>query len=140
MCRLAKVKKGDVIYDLGCGEGTALITAVQKFNATGVGIEIDPWRSWLARQKVNLLHLSNKLQILHCNFFSISITPASVVFIYLVPKAIEQLKKKMLIELQPGARVVCYRYPIPYLPLLAEDREKKIFVYTIPKKDSRKKK
>src|SRR6185437_10432417 len=59
-CNLAKVKKGDVIYDLGCGEGTALIVAAKEYGATGVGIEIDPFRAFISKIKVKFSGVSDK--------------------------------------------------------------------------------
>ncbi len=134
MCKMAKVRKSDIIYDLGCGEGTALITAAREYGSKGVGIEIDPWRVWYAKRAVSFAGFKDKITILRKDMFKVSIDEASVVFIYLVPKAIQRLKRKVLSELKPGTRVICYRYKIPYLNLITEDKERLIYVYEIPKK------
>src|SRR5580704_2324480 len=68
-CKLAKVKKGDLIYDLGCGDGTALIIAVKEFDATGVGIEIDPFRAWIAEIRVKFSRFSDKIEIRRDSFW-----------------------------------------------------------------------
>ena len=134
MCRMIKMKKGDVVYDLGSGEGTALIVAAKEFGVTGVGIEIDALRVWQSKWLINHEKLQDKLTIIKSNFFQVDLAEATVVFAYLVPKALKNLKKKFLTELKPGARIVCYRYTLDYLPLVLEDKEKKIYIYEVPKK------
>src|ERR1700722_9917677 len=90
-CKLAKVKKGDVIYDLGCGDGTALIIAAKEFGATGVGIEIDLLRVWVSRIKIAFNGLSNKLEIRRKSFWDQNISEATVIFMYLIPKTLIKL-------------------------------------------------
>src|SRR5580698_8326939 len=79
-CKLAKVKKGDVIYDLGCGDGTALIIAAKEFDATGVGIEIDLFRAWISKIKVRFSGVSDKIEIRRDSFWNHDISEATVVF------------------------------------------------------------
>ena len=134
MCKLVKMKKKDIMYDLGSGEGTALILAAKEFGIRGVGIELDPWRAWYSRQLVRFAGLTNRIKIVRGTFFPYDISEATVVFAYLVPKTLIRLKKKFLAELAPGTRIVCYRYQISYLPMIVEDKERKIYIYEIPKK------
>lgn len=135
MCKLAKVEKDDIVYDLGSGDGTALIIAAKEFGARGVGIEIDPLRYFIStlllrRNRV----LDDKIKIIKKNFFDVDISEASVVFVYLVPKALERLKPKLLKELKPGTLLVSFRYKIN-LPLVAYDKRNNIFLYKIPDKN-----
>ena len=130
MCRLAKVGKNDVVYDLGCGDGTALIVAAKEFGAKGVGIEIDPVRYFIAKNRVNLNRLSSQIKIVKNNFFSVDISRASVIIVYLVPKALGRLMPKFKKELKKGTRIVSYRYEI-YLPLKKHDKENKIRLYVL---------
>jgi predicted RNA methylase len=132
-CRLAQVKKGDVIYDLGSGEGTALIIAAKEFGATGVGIEIDLFRALFSKMKVSLSGVSNKIEIRRDNFWDQDISKATVVFMYLIPKTLIKLRPKFLKELQPGTRVVTFVYRMD-LPLIAQDEKAELYVYEIPKK------
>lgn len=134
MCRLAKVGKKDIIYDLGSGDGTALITAAKEFGAKGIGIEIDPLRVFISKRLVGFAGASDRVEIVKSNFFDVNISKASIIFVYLVPKALMRLKKKMLKELKPGTRVVSYRYTIDFLPLVVSDKKYKIHVYKIPSK------
>ena len=125
-CKLAKVKKGDVIYDLGCGDGTALIIAAKEFGATGVGIEIDLLRVWVSRIKIAFNGLSNKLEIRRKSFWDQNISEATVIFMYLIPKTLIKLRPKLLKELRPGTRVVTFVYQMD-LPLVAHDEKNEIY-------------
>ena len=135
MCRLAKVSKNDVIYDLGSGTGTALIIAAKEFGARGVGIEIDPLRFLISSMLLHSNRLSHKIKIVRKNFFDINISNATVIFTYLVPKALERLKPKLLRELKPGTLLVSFRYEIS-LPLESFDKANDIFLYKVPIKKS----
>lgn len=133
MCKLARIGKQDIIYDLGSGDGTALITAASLYGARGVGIEIDPLRAYFSMTRTRLERVEGKVKILQKNFFDVSIADATVVFVYLVPKALLRLKPKFASELKPGTRIVSFRYQIPYLPLKEKDDLHQIYLYTVPK-------
>lgn len=132
-CKLAKVKKGDVVYDLGSGEGTALMIAAKEFGATGVGVEIDPFRVFTSRLSILLQKLSDKLRIERKNFFEVDVSDATVVIMYLIPKTLARLRPKLLKELKPGTRIVTFVYRID-LPMVAKDEKNEVYVYEIPKK------
>ncbi|HEX8932426.1 MAG TPA: 50S ribosomal protein L11 methyltransferase [Patescibacteria group bacterium] len=131
-CRLAKINKNDVVYDLGCGDGTALITAAKEFGAKGVGVEIDPLRFWIAKLRFIFNGLTKKLKVVRTNFFTVDVSSASVVIMYLIPKTLNRLKPKLLKELKPGTRIVTFVYQLE-LPLLARDEKNEVYVYQIPK-------
>lgn len=133
MCKLAKVGKRDVVYDLGSGDGTALITAAREFGARGVGIEIDPLRAYVSAARIRLEKVDDRVKIIQKNFFDVPISDATAVFVYLVPKALLRLQPKLAAELKPGVRVVSYRYKIPYLPLTMQDEVHQLYLYTVPK-------
>jgi predicted RNA methylase len=135
-CRLAKVGKGDVVYDLGCGDGTALITAA-KLGAKGVGVEIDPLRYWIAKIRCILNKVSGKVTIVRKNFFAVDVHDATVVIMYLIPKTLNRLKPKLLQELKPGTRIVTFVYKID-LPLIASDEKHEVYVYEISKTTTKK--
>jgi hypothetical protein len=133
MADLAKVTEDDIIYDLGSGDGTALITAAKLKDARGVGVEIDPSRVFISRLTVKLNRVDRKIKIVRKNFFDVDLSEATVIYMYLVPKAIEKLKPKLLKELNPGTRIVTFVYKTDF-PLLAEDKKNEVYVYQIPKK------
>lgn len=133
MCKIAGVTDKDVIYDLGSGDGSALLTAAEEFGAKGIGIEIDPTRVWISQFRSQFQPEKDKVHFLKKNFFDVDVSDATVIFVYLVPKALLRLKFKFAKELKPGTRIVSFRYKIPYLPLLKEDKLHQLFLYTIPK-------
>lgn len=132
-CKLAKISNKDVVYDLGCGDGTLLLTAAEEYGARGVGIEIDPARVFVAQLRVLFGGLRNKVAIQRKDFFNVGVSEATVVVMYLIPKTLGRLREKLLKELKPGTRVVTFVYKID-LPLIAEDKKNEVYVYEIPKK------
>lgn len=134
MCQLAKISKNDTLYDLGCGTGKALGYVAEVYKAKGVGIEIDPLRVFLARRNTKS---TKNITILKKNFFDVDISGATVIFVYLVPKALGKLLPKFLKELHPGTKIVSYIYDFPQikqkkkLKLLEYDKRKKIYLYQL---------
>lgn len=130
MCRLAKINKEDIVYDLGCGDGTALSIIASEFGAKGVGIEIDPLRYLFSKIRFKISGFDKKIKIIKKNFHDVDISNASVIFVYLVPKALERLRPKFLKELKKGTTIVSLRYK-SNLPLEAFDKKNNIFLYKI---------
>ncbi len=139
MCREAKVNSKDNVYDLGCGTGIALITAAKKYGAKGVGVEIDPLRFTLARFNIWRFGLKKKIKLERGNFFLTDLTPATVIFMYLIPRAMRDLAPKFLKELKPGSRLVSYHYELEpkvfkgKLKLIKHDKGNQVFVYALTK-------
>lgn len=137
MCRKAKIDRTSVIYDLGCGTGRQIGIAAREFGARGVGIEIDPLRVILARWNIRRWGVSKRVDIRKENFFHIDFSPATVLFIYLIPPAIIRLTNKLVHELQPGTILISYRYEIPVeffskrLELIEHDKANKLFFYRV---------
>lgn len=138
--KLAKIKTGDIIYELGSGNGTTLFIAAKEFDAIGVGIEIDPLRAVISRMLLRMHGVAKEVTIYKKSFFDVDISQATVIYVYLVPKALKRLEKKFIADLKPGTRIVSLVYPIPYLLLKNEDKKNKLFLYTISAKTNRKKK
>jgi predicted RNA methylase len=132
-CRLAHVTSKDTVYDLGSGDGTALITAATEFGAKGVGVEIDPFRYFYSKLAIVFHGASKQLKVERKNFFDVNTSEATVVFMYLIPEALNKLKPKLLKELKPGTRVVTFVYKID-LPMIAKDVDNEVYVFEIPKK------
>lgn len=132
MCRLAKVSSKDVVYDLGSGDGSAIIVASKEFGAKAVGIEIDFTRCFIAQLRLRWEKVENVV-VVKDNFHNQDLSKATVVFIYLVPRVLKKIVPKLLKELKPGTRIVSYVYTMN-LPVFAKDTKEKIYVYKIPKK------
>lgn len=130
MCRLAKINKNDVIYDLGSGDATALLVANREFGAKGVGIEIDPLRVFISKIRIKINNSEKDITIIRRNFFDVDISKATVIFVYLVPKTLNKLKQKFLKELKPGTRIISFRYEMD-LPLKARNKNYKINLYEV---------
>lgn len=130
ICRLAGIKKEDILYDLGCGDAQVLITAAQKFGTSGVGIEIDPLRFLIAKFRVGKLSLEGKIKIKRANFFKEDISEATVVIVYLVPATLSKLLPKFK-KLKKGTRIVSYRYEIQGLKVQKQDEGNNLKLYVI---------
>jgi SAM-dependent methyltransferase len=110
MLSLAGVSSGDVVYDLGCGDGRIVITAAKKFGARGVGVDIDPERikeSQANAKTAGVEHLvSFKLQ----DALTVDVSPASVVTLYLLSSSNAKLRPILTRQLKPGARIVSHAF------------------------------
>lgn len=133
VCQIGNVTKKDTLFELGSGNGTTLMVAAKEFGARGVGVEIDPLRYWYSRFVMWRSGLAKQVTLYRKNFFQVDISDATVVYVYLVPKALKKLQKKFLQELTPGTRVVSLKYTIPYLEEVIYDKESDLHVYITPK-------
>ena len=138
MIKLADISKDDIIYDLGCGDGSVLMRAAKSRGVKGVGLEIDPSRVIIAKARMLIGGVSGLVTIKRRDLFSEDISRASVIIVYLVFKTLKRLEPKFIKELKPGSKVISYVYPIDYLPILATDEKNQIRIYKIPNKVSRK--
>lgn len=130
VCKIAQIKSSDIIYELGSGDAAFLRTAAKEFGAKGVGIEVDPLRVFISKILVKLDGVSDQVKITRGNFFEQNLSKASVIFVYLVPKALEKLKPKLLKELKPGTKLISLKYKIDK-PIIKADQQNKIYLYKI---------
>ena len=110
MLNLASVKSGDILYDLGAGDGRVVITAAKKFGIRAVGYEIDPGLVKLARENVKKQRVEHLVEIRQEDFLGADLSSASVVTLYLSYDGNLALRSKLMNELKPGARVVSYAF------------------------------
>lgn len=110
MLKLGGVKKGDVVYDLGCGDGRIVITAAKKFGARGTGVDIDPERIEEAKQNAREAGVTDRVRFLQQNLFDADIREATVVTLYLLPSVNLKLRPKLQHDLKPGTRVVSHSF------------------------------
>lgn len=133
MLEMAHVNSGDLVYDLGSGDGRIVINAARLHNAHSVGIEADPVRYWYSRIRVKMLGLQSSVSVIWTNFFSEDLSKATVVTLFLSAKANQKLKQKLQTELKPGTRVVSYYWRIKGWKPVQEDKEKHIYLYIMGK-------
>lgn len=112
MLELAEVKAGEVVYDLGSGDGRVVIMAAQEFGARGVGVELREDLAKRAVERVQELRLGGRIRIVNEDMFRVDVSPADVVTLYLTTSANNKVKPKLESELRPGARVVSHDYEI----------------------------
>src|SRR5438445_5763984 len=86
MLQMAEVKKGDVVYDLGCGDGRIVVTAAKKYGCKAVGFDIDPDRVKEARENVRKAGVGDLVTIKQEDIFKQDLSKASVVTLYLLPE------------------------------------------------------
>lgn len=86
MLEVAQVKKGDVVYDLGCGDGRIVVTAAKKYGVRAVGFDIDPERIKEARENVRKNGVEDLVRIEQKDIFTLDLSEATVVTLYLLPQ------------------------------------------------------
>jgi len=106
MLKLAAVKKTDVVYDLGCGDGRIVIAAARDFGTRAVGIDIDPQRIAEAKESARKAGVERLVRFEENDLFEADIHEATVVTLFLLPKINLKLRPKLLKDLKPGTRIV----------------------------------
>jgi predicted RNA methylase len=122
MLKLADLKAGEVLFDLGAGDGRTVIMAAKSFGARAVGVEL---REDLAKKALSTIHdngLADRVTIVNGDMFGVKLTSADVVFLYLTTSANEKIRPKLETELRQGVRVVSHDYEIVgWKPLKVEN-------------------
>jgi len=110
MLEVAEVKEGDVLYDLGSGDGRIVIAAVRKYGAKAVGFEINPGLVKESRANIKAAGLEHLAEIREEDVLSVDLSPASVVTMYLYPRANLRLRPVIRRQLKTGSRVVSHDF------------------------------
>ncbi len=109
MLETARVTKTDLIYELGCGDARALVTAAKRYGAHGIGFDVRPERVADSKENVKRNNVENLVQIRNQDIFTLDLSPANVIYLYLLPdlnvKLIPQLRR-----LRPGSRIVSHDF------------------------------
>lgn len=108
MLKVAGVKAGDVVYDLGCGDGRIPVTAA-KLGARGVCIDIDPQRIKEATENVKKNNVGDRVRVLNQDLFTTDLSEATVVTLYLLPSLNLKLRPTLW-KLRPGTRIVSHAF------------------------------
>ena len=139
MLTLANVTKDDVVYDLGCGDGRLVITAVKKFGAKrGFGVDIDPQRIEESNANAKAAGVTDRVTFAVQDLFQTDFKEATVVTLYLLPQVNLKLRPKLLSDLRPGARVVSHSFDMgdwkPDKTLSVNPGGQRLYLWTIPAK------
>jgi precorrin-6B methylase 2 len=110
MLALAGIKKGDIVYDLGSGDGRMVIAAAKKYGVKAVGFEIDPGLVKLARENIRKQGVEKLVEIRQQDFMKADLSPATIVTLYLSNDGNLALRPRLMNQLRPGARVVSYTF------------------------------
>jgi len=145
MLKLAGVKKSDVVYDLGCGDGRIVIAAAKSFGARGVGIDINPVRIAEAKENARTAGVEKLVRFEENDLFLADIHEATVVTLFLLPNINLKLRPKLLQDLKPGTRIVSNTFDMDNwkadkeaivgdadTDVEFEPLSKKLFLWTVP--------
>ena len=138
MMRMAAIKPGEMVYDLGCGDGRIVIAAARDFGARGIGVDIDPLRIAESKENADKAGVSDRVQFQQADLFTMDFSDADVVMLYLLPALNVRLRPRLLDELRPGTRIVSHAFMMgdwqPDERAEVGDPEKSVFFWVIPAK------
>ena len=145
MLELAAVKKNDVVYDLGSGDGRIVITAAQKFGCRSIGYELDKELVESSRTKADAAGVKSLVTFERKDLFTADLHDADVIAVFLLPQQLEKLVPQ-LEKMKPGSRVVSHQFEIPGFPadqvVKAESSEDgtqhTLYLWTLPLKKENK--
>ena len=140
MLDAAKVGPGDVVYDLGCGDGRIVITAAQRYGARGVGVDLDPERVREASENAVRAGVADRVTFVQQDLFATDVSAASVVALYLSPEINVRLRPKLLRDLRPGSRVVSHQFdmgdlsPERSFEVSVAGAARRVFLWRVPER------
>ena len=109
MLELAEIREGDIVYDLGCGDGRIVVTAAQRYGVRAVGVDIDPERVLEAKEAAKDAGVESLVTIRHADIFDLDLGEADVVMLYLLPDLNVRLMPQLR-QLKPGSRIVSFQF------------------------------
>lgn len=130
MIKLADLKPGQTVIDLGSGDGRLLFEAA-KYGATAAGVEINLYLVLLTRFRAFMGPYRDRIRVLWGNLWKADLSDVDVVFVYLIPWKMEDLAEKLEDELKPGALIVSNSFIFPGWRIIREDSNHHIYVFRI---------
>lgn len=103
----SKANESSVLYDLGCGDGRICIAATQRFGCSSRGVEIEADLIESFQANIQLYQLQDKVQALHQDLLQVNLLDATIIVLYLLPDAVEQLRQPLTAFLLRGGLLVC---------------------------------
>jgi predicted RNA methylase len=115
MLEMAKIKKDDIVFDLGCGDGRIVVTAAKKYGCKGVGVDIDPARIKDSMETMRKAGVNKELvDIRQGDALKVKdLENATVIMLYMLPEFMEKLEPQIKSRLKAGTRIVAHDYPFP---------------------------
>ncbi|HLC59077.1 MAG TPA: hypothetical protein VJH34_00965 [archaeon] len=113
MLELAGIKKSDVVYDLGSGNGKVLYIAAKHYGVKAVGIEKNGLLCWISKFKTK--SFKNKVNSINGDIFDVNLSGASIVTLYLTQKLNDRIENKLEKELKKGTRIVSADHVFKYI-------------------------
>ncbi|MDZ4798543.1 MAG: methyltransferase domain-containing protein [Bryobacteraceae bacterium] len=110
MLKLGEVKTGDILYDLGSGDGRIPITAAKQYQVRGTGIDINPERIAEAEANAKKENVTNMVKFRNEDLFEADFKDATVVTLYLLPSINLKLRPRLFRDLKPGTRIVSHSF------------------------------
>jgi tRNA G37 N-methylase Trm5 len=121
MLELAQVKKGDVVYDLGSGDGRIVVTAAKKFGVKAIGFEIDPQRIKESHESIKKEGVEKLVEIRQQDIRTVDLSEATVLTMYLLPEVNLMIRPNIWKQMKPGARIVSHDFDMgDWKPLKTE--------------------
>lgn len=111
---MLELKSGDIVYDLGAGAGDMMLLFAKKHGVKVIGFELSPLLCAIAQLRI-FIHGMNNASLRWRNFFRTDLSPATVVYCYLMPKTVEKLMGKIERELKRGTKIVSFAFPLKWL-------------------------
>jgi precorrin-6B methylase 2 len=130
--KLVNLQPGEVLYDLGAGDGRVLLIAAREFRAKAVGIEVGPIQCALIWLRAVASGFGNQIQIRWANFYKADLRDADIVFVYATSKEVVKLASHLEKQMKKGARVASISADFPEWEPSAFDDRDLIFVYEMP--------
>jgi SAM-dependent methyltransferase len=129
MLEMAELKPGELLFDLGCGDGRVLVTAAREFGAQAVGVEVDPSRYLWSALTVFFGGVGKQVRLVRADLFTVDLSRADVVFTFLLQDTNDRLKDKLRKELRPGTRIVSNIFSFSGFPLEAVNEDLHLYLY-----------
>lgn len=142
MVAMAELKPGETVYDLGCGDGRIVVAAARRHAVKAIGVDINPERVQESLAKVREAGLGHRVSIRHADVFTLDLSDADVVFLYLTPRLNERLMPQLR-KLKRGARIISYEFDMGNAKPVEVAREKfdhygeqRIYKWVVPWEDA----
>lgn len=142
MIEMAEIKPGDVVFDLGCGDGRIVVAAAKLYGVKAVGVDISAERVAESRERARAAGVESLVEIRQADIFDLDLERADVVFLYLTPRLNERLMPQLR-RLKLGARIISYEFDMGAAKPVEVVRERfdqfgeqKIYKWIVPWKEN----